>query len=79
MCFILSHISMRILQVKALRLEPGKRIGHDAKGGIIDCDGEVLAMGDDTAESNVQKHFMAYGPLLVTVDQGLATIFTPVR
>ncbi|XP_074557627.1 sphingosine kinase 1-like [Curcuma longa] len=66
------------LKVKALRLEPGKRIGHDAKGGIIDCDGEVLAMGDDAAESNVQKHFMAYGPLLVTVDQGLATIFTPV-
>ncbi|KAG8099666.1 hypothetical protein GUJ93_ZPchr0013g34700 [Zizania palustris] len=59
-------------KVKALRIEPGMRVGGGGKGGIIDSDGEVIARGDEV------DHLMAYGPpIQLTVDQGLATIFSP--
>ncbi|CAD5175675.1 sphingosine kinase 2 [Musa acuminata AAA Group] len=67
------------LKVKAFRLEPGKQVGHPTKGGIIDSDGEVIARGDDLhCEDQQQNLMMAYGPpIQMTVDQGLATIFSP--
>ncbi|KAF8664483.1 hypothetical protein HU200_054658 [Digitaria exilis] len=59
-------------KVKAIRIEPGLRVGRNAKGGIIDSDGEVIARADEP------EHLMAYGPpIQLTVDQGLATIFSP--
>lgn len=68
-------------QVKAIRIEPGLRVGSSTKGGIIDSDGEVLARGDDGSHSRAGDepgHLMAYGPpIQLTVDQGLATIFSP--
>ncbi|XP_021310006.1 sphingosine kinase 1 isoform X2 [Sorghum bicolor] len=68
-------------KVKAIRIEPGLRVGSSTKGGIIDSDGEVLARGDDGSHSRAGDepgHLMAYGPpIQLTVDQGLATIFSP--
>lgn len=62
-----------ILQVKALRLQPGSRVGQPTKGGIINSDGEVIAGGDEP-----ESCLMAYGPpIQMTVDKGLATIFSP--
>ncbi|WOL18089.1 hypothetical protein Cni_G26882 [Canna indica] len=65
------------LKVKAFRLKPGKRIGNPNKGGIIASDGEVIARGDQSSESIQQKWLMAYDPIQMTVDKGLATIFSP--
>ncbi|CAD6217606.1 unnamed protein product [Miscanthus lutarioriparius] len=68
-------------KVKAIRIEPGLRVGSSTKGGIIDSDGEVIARGDDGSHSRAGDepgHLMAYGPpIQLTVDQGLATIFSP--
>jgi sphingosine kinase len=64
--------------VKAIRIEPGTRIGSSTKGGIIDSDGEVLARGDVFGAGSEPEHLMAYGPpIQLTVDIGLATIFSP--
>lgn len=61
-------------KVKAIRIEPGLRVGSSGKGGIIDSDGEVIARADEP------EHPMEYGPpIQLTVDQGLATIFSPPR
>ncbi|XP_028795382.1 sphingosine kinase 1 isoform X2 [Neltuma alba] len=65
------------LKVKALILEPGPRIARADKEGIIDADGEVLARGKGTHKCD-NMTLMAYDQLQITVDQGLATIFTPV-
>ncbi|XP_047069905.1 sphingosine kinase 1-like [Lolium rigidum] len=65
-------------KVKALRIEPGLRVGSSTIGGIIDSDGEVLARGDVTKTADEPEHLMAYGPpIQLTVDQGLANIFSP--
>ncbi|XP_058196466.1 sphingosine kinase 1-like [Rhododendron vialii] len=63
-------------KVKAFVLEPGPRTDDATKEGIIDVDGEVLARGKATYKSD-QKALMAYDKLQITVDQGLATVFTP--
>jgi sphingosine kinase len=64
--------------VKAIRIEPGTRVGSSTKGGIIDSDGEVLARGDVSGDGSEPEHLMAYGPpIQLTVDRGLATIFSP--
>lgn len=58
------------LKVKAFKLVPGNRVGNPMKGGIVDVDGEVVARGD--------RDPMAYGPpIQLTVDNGLATVFSP--
>ncbi|TKY59337.1 Sphingosine kinase 1 [Spatholobus suberectus] len=64
------------LKVKVLVLEPGPRLGEQQEEGIIDVDGEVLARGKGSYQCE-QKALMAYDKLQITVDQGLATIFTP--
>ncbi|CAL5062169.1 unnamed protein product [Urochloa decumbens] len=65
-------------KVKAIRIEPGMRVGSSNKGGIIDSDGEVIARGDGSRAGGEAEHLMAYGPpIQLTVDQGLATIFSP--
>ncbi|BAT02152.1 Os07g0563000, partial [Oryza sativa Japonica Group] len=54
------------------------RVGSTTKGGIIDSDGEVIARGDGSHTGDEIEHLMAYGPpIQLTVDQGLATIFSP--
>ncbi|XP_061367676.1 sphingosine kinase 1-like isoform X2 [Gastrolobium bilobum] len=65
------------LKVKAFILEPGPRLEDQEKEGIIDADGEVLARGKGSYQCE-QKALMAYDKLQITVDQGLATIFTPI-
>ncbi|XP_028788685.1 sphingosine kinase 1-like isoform X1 [Neltuma alba] len=65
------------LKVKALILEPGPLVARSDKEGIIDADGEVLARGKGTHKCD-NMTLMAYDQLQITVDQGLATIFTPV-
>lgn len=66
------------MQVKAFYLEPGQRANETDKGGIIDCDGEVLARGKGTFKFGQQQDVMAYGPpIYLTVDKGLATLFSP--
>ncbi|CAK9141793.1 unnamed protein product [Ilex paraguariensis] len=65
------------LKVKAFILEPGPRADDLTKEGIIDADGEVLARGKGTYECN-QKTLMTYDKLQITVDQGLATLFSPI-
>lgn len=64
------------LQVKAFVLEPGPRADDPTREGIIDTDGEVLARGKGTYKSE-QETLMAYRRLQITVDQGLATLFSP--
>lgn len=67
-----------VSQVKAFRLKPGQRVGNPCKGGIVDSDGEVIARGDRVKDGIQQENLMSYGPLFqMTVDQGLATIFSP--
>ncbi|KAL5987016.1 hypothetical protein ACLOJK_041879 [Asimina triloba] len=66
------------LKVRAFRLEPGQRVGDLNKGGIIDSDGEVLARGEGTYKYG-KKDLMYYGPFQMTVDKGLATMFSPRR
>ncbi|KAL1809050.1 hypothetical protein DCAR_0728578 [Daucus carota subsp. sativus] len=65
------------LKVKAFILEPGSQIADPSKEGIIDSDGEVLARGKGTYNCD-QKSLLTYGKLQITVDQGLATLFTPI-
>lgn len=62
--------------MKAFVLEPGSRINDSTKGGIIDCDGEVLARGMGTYKCD-EKTLMSYENLQITVDQSLATLFCP--
>ncbi|XP_018481923.1 sphingosine kinase 1-like isoform X1 [Raphanus sativus] len=64
------------LKVKAFVLEPGSRIDEEDKEGIIDSDGEVLARGRRSYKCD-EKALMSYGKLQITVDQGLATLFSP--
>ncbi|KAL1195140.1 Sphingosine kinase 1 [Cardamine amara subsp. amara] len=64
------------LKVKAFVLEPGTRIDEPDKEGIIDSDGEVLARGKKSYKCD-QKALMSYDKLQITVDQGLATLFSP--
>lgn len=64
-------------KVKAFVLEPGPRIDDATKEGIIDVDGEVLARGKTTYKSN-KKALMAYDKIQISVDHGLATLFTPI-
>ncbi|XP_078148932.1 sphingosine kinase 2-like isoform X2 [Carex rostrata] len=64
-------------QVKALQLEPGRRVGDSIVRGIIDMDGEVIARGDEA--TNLDPNLMDYGsPFLMKLDQGLATLFCPI-
>ncbi|XP_057962551.1 sphingosine kinase 1-like [Malania oleifera] len=65
------------LKVKAFALEPGTRTDDPTKGGIIDSDGEVLARGKGTYKFE-QNALMAYDKLHIEVDQGLATLFSPI-
>jgi len=64
------------MQVKAFVLEPGTLVKDSTRGGIIDCDGEVLARGNGTYKCD-QKSLMSYDNLQITVDQALATLFSP--
>ncbi|CAH8275847.1 unnamed protein product [Arabidopsis lyrata] len=64
------------LKVKAFVLEPGARIDEPDKEGIIDSDGEVLARGRKSYKCD-QKALMSYDKLQISVDQGLATLFSP--
>ncbi|XP_010449043.1 PREDICTED: sphingosine kinase 2-like isoform X2 [Camelina sativa] len=64
------------LKVKAFVLEPGALIDEPGKEGIIDSDGEVLARGKRTYNCD-KKALMSYDKLQITVDQGLATLFSP--
>ncbi|PQQ07253.1 sphingosine kinase 1-like isoform X1 [Prunus yedoensis var. nudiflora] len=75
-----SHVNspyVKYFKVKALILEPGPLTEDPTKGGIIDSDGEVLARGERAYKCD-QKTLMAYDKLQITVDQGLATLFSPV-
>lgn len=63
--------------MKSFILEPGSRTEDPTKEGIIDSDGEVLARGRGAYKCE-QKTLMAYGKLQITIDQGLATLFSPV-
>lgn len=63
--------------MKAFILEPGSQIADPSKEGIIDSDGEVLARGKGTYKCN-QTSLMTYDKLQITVDQGLATLFSPI-
>ncbi|XP_027332102.1 sphingosine kinase 1-like isoform X2 [Abrus precatorius] len=65
------------LKVKAFSLQPGPRTKDQEKEGIIDSDGEVLARGKGTYKCE-QKALMNYDKLQITVDQGLASLFTPI-
>lgn len=68
-----------LFQVKAFRLVPGNRVENPKKGGIIDVDGEVIARGEGTYMHGKERDLMVYGsPIQLIVDQGLATIFTPI-
>lgn len=64
--------------MKAFILEPGSQTQDPTKEGIIDSDGEVLARGKGTYKCD-QKSLMAYDKLQITVDQGLATLFSPME
>ncbi|XP_071720544.1 sphingosine kinase 1-like isoform X2 [Rutidosis leptorrhynchoides] len=65
------------IKVKAIILEPGSRTNDSTREGIIDSDGEVLARGNGTYKSHL-KSLMLYDKLQIVVDQGLATLFTPI-
>ncbi|KAG0477227.1 hypothetical protein HPP92_013631 [Vanilla planifolia] len=66
------------LKVKAFELLPGNRVGEPTKGGIVDVDGEVVAKGEGIYVCGQEGDLMAYGPpIQLTVDKGLATIFSP--
>lgn len=75
-----SHVKspfVTYIKVKAFVLEPGPRSNNTSMEGIIDVDGEVLARGKGTYQCD-QKALMAYDKLYINVDQGLATLFSPV-
>lgn len=63
-------------KVKALVLEPGPLEKDSTRGGIIDCDGEVIARGNGTYKCD-QKSLMSYDTFQITVHQALATLFSP--
>lgn len=63
-------------KVKAFVLEPGTLAEDSTRGGIIDCDGEVLARGNGTYKFH-EKSLMSYESLQITIDQGLATLYAP--
>lgn len=63
--------------MKAFNLEPGPQTADRTKEGIIDVDGEVLARGKGTYKCD-RKSLMTYDKLQITVDQGLATLFSPI-
>ncbi|KAM0012139.1 putative sphingosine kinase [Helianthus debilis subsp. tardiflorus] len=65
------------IKVKAVILEPGSRTGDSTKEGIIDSDGEVLARGKGTYKCHLNS-LMRYDKLQIVLDQGLATLFTPI-
>ncbi|XP_021895121.1 sphingosine kinase 2-like, partial [Carica papaya] len=65
------------IKVKAFILEPGPCTEDPNREGIIDSDGEVLARGKGTYKF-VQKGIMSYDKLQITVEQGLATLFSPI-
>lgn len=71
-------IDLKQPQVKAFALEPGPRADDPNKEGIIDVDGEVLARGKGTYKCD-QKTLMNYDKLHIKVDQGLATVFSPIN
>lgn len=75
-CLIFCLYCANIQQVKAFVLEPGARAEDPTKEGIVDSDGEVLARGKGAYKCQ-QKTLMSYNKLQITVDQGLATLFTP--
>lgn len=62
--------------MKAFILEPGPLAEDPTREGIIDSDGEVLARGKGTYKCD-QKTLMAYDKFQLAVDQGLATLFSP--
>lgn len=62
--------------MKSFILEPGSRTNDSTKGGIIDCDGEVLARGNGTYKCD-ESSLMSYDNLQITIDQSLATLFCP--
>lgn len=64
-------------QVKEFVLEPGPRAEDPSKDGIIDIDGEVVARGRGTYKCE-ETTLMAYDKLHIKMDQGLATIFSPI-
>ncbi|KAL2932047.1 Sphingosine kinase 1 [Bienertia sinuspersici] len=63
-------------KVKAFVLEPGSRTEDSTTGGIIDCDGEVLARGNGTYKCE-ERSLMSYDNLQITIDQSLATLYCP--
>ncbi|XP_073302505.1 sphingosine kinase 1-like isoform X2 [Primulina huaijiensis] len=63
-------------KVKAFVLQPGPRTNNPDKAGIIDVDGEVLARGKGAYKCN-EETLMSYGKIIIKVDQGLATLFSP--
>ncbi|XP_020591739.1 sphingosine kinase 1-like [Phalaenopsis equestris] len=66
------------LKVKAFKLVPGNRVGDPRKGGIVDVDGEVVALGEGIDLCGQEGYLMSYGPpIQLTVDNGLATVFSP--
>ncbi|KAH0454923.1 hypothetical protein IEQ34_016847 [Dendrobium chrysotoxum] len=76
-----SHVKspyVMYLKVKAFKLVPGNRVGDPTKGGIVDVDGEVVARGEGIDLCGQEGDLMAYGPpIQLTVDKGLATVFSP--
>lgn len=74
---LISKYISTMLQVKAFILEPGGQSDDSDKEGIIDVDGEVLARGIGTYKFG-EKQLMAYDKLHITVEQGLATLFSPI-
>lgn len=62
--------------MKAFVLQPGPRTDNPDKAGIIDVDGEVLARGKGAYKCN-EETLMSYGKIIIKVDQGLATLFSP--
>ncbi|VFQ89540.1 unnamed protein product [Cuscuta campestris] len=68
---------MLYIKVKAFVLEPGSIAEDPSKEGIIDVDGEVITRGRRTYKWE-GKTLMAYDRLHIGVDQGLATIFSPI-
>ncbi|KAA0052712.1 hypothetical protein IC582_017926 [Cucumis melo] len=66
------------IKVKAFVLKPGTRVEEPSKEGIIDADGEILALGKGTLTTG-QKTLMNYDELQISVHQGLATLFSPCR
>ncbi|XP_075523171.1 sphingosine kinase 2-like isoform X3 [Primulina tabacum] len=74
-----SHVKspfVSYLKVKAFVLQPGPRTDNPDKAGIIDVDGEVLARGKGTYKCN-EETLMSYDKIVIKVDQGLATLFSP--